>query len=537
MRDRKGEYRKELLDLRKAGFARVRVDGEMRDLAEDITLKKTLKHSIEVVVDRLVVKPGLAKRLADSLETAFRHGGDVVMVEELEADGRGTMHLFSQQLACPDCGVSYPELAPRMFSFNSPHGACSACSGLGVQRSFDPDRVVPDESLSLAAGAIAPWARRQEAWAPLLDALARHLGISLDTPWSELPARARDAILRGTGGEAVTVAMKRGRRVSRPFEGVLAMLERRWRETESNPRREEMEAWQSERPCEDCGGSRLKPEAKTVRLGGRSIAGVTALSIGAARAWVTSLELSPQQVEIARLVLREISERLGFLSDVGLDYLSLDRAAGTLSGGEGQRIRLATQIGSSLVGVLYVLDEPSIGLHQRDNERLLATLERLRDLGNSVLVVEHDRDTMLAADHLLDMGPGAGRLGGAIVSQGTPAEVARDEGSLTGDYLSGRRSIPLPPSRRAGTGWSITVKGARQHNLRGVDVSIPLGTLTCVTCVSGSCKSSLVVDTLYPWLARRLHGSREPVGECDAIEGFQLVDKVVDIDQAPIGRT
>ncbi|MFM8410490.1 MAG: excinuclease ABC subunit UvrA, partial [Alphaproteobacteria bacterium] len=537
VRDRKGEYRKELLDLRKAGFARVRVDGEMRDLAEDITLKKTLKHSIEVVVDRLVVKPGLAKRLADSLETAFRHGGDVVMVEELEADGRGTMHLFSQKLACPDCGVSYPELAPRMFSFNSPHGACSACSGLGVQRSFDPARVVPDESLSLAAGAIAPWARRQEAWAPLLDALARHLGISLDTPWSELPARARDAILRGTGGEAVNVAMKRGRRVSRPFEGVLAMLERRWRETESNPRREEMEAWQSERPCEDCGGSRLKPEAKTVRLGGRSIAGVTALSIGAAREWVASLELSPQQVEIARLVLREISERLGFLSDVGLDYLSLDRAAGTLSGGEGQRIRLATQIGSSLVGVLYVLDEPSIGLHQRDNERLIATLERLRDIGNSVIVVEHDRDTMLAADHLVDMGPGAGRLGGEVVAQGTPAEVERDPRSLTGQYLSGRREIPVPAERRRGNGWTVTVKGARQHNLRGVDVAIPLGTLTCVTGVSGSGKSSLVVDTLFPALAQKLHRSREPVGDHDGIEGWQLLDKVVDIDQAPIGRT
>ncbi|MBU6283722.1 excinuclease ABC subunit UvrA, partial [bacterium] len=537
VRDRKGEYRKELVDLRKAGFARVRIDGEMRDLGEDISLKKTLKHSIEVVVDRLVVKPGLGKRLADSLETAFRHGGDVVMVEELDESGPGTMHLFSQKLACPDCGVSYPELAPRMFSFNSPHGACSDCSGLGVQRSFDPERVVPDESLSLAGGAIAPWARKPDAWRPLLDALARHLGISLDVPWSELPARARNAILRGTGGEAVLVSLRRGKRVSRPFEGVLAMLERRFRETESVLRREEMEAWQSERPCEACSGSRLKPEAKTVRLGGKSIAEVTALSIGAARGWVGSLELSPQQLEIARLVLREISERLGFLSDVGLDYLSLDRAAGTLSGGEGQRIRLATQIGSSLVGVLYVLDEPSIGLHQRDNERLLATLERLRDLGNSVLVVEHDRDTMLAADHLIDMGPGAGRLGGAIVSQGTPAEVARDEDSLTGAYLSGRRSIPVPERRRVGSGWTITVKGARRNNLRGTDVSIPLGTLTCVTGVSGSGKSSLVVDTLYPWLARRLHGSREPVGECDGIEGAQLLDKVVDIDQAPIGRT
>jgi len=537
VRDRKGEYRKELLDLRKAGFARVRVDGEMRDLGEDIALKKTLKHTIEVVVDRLAVKPGLEKRLADSLETAFRHGGDVVLVEVLDESGRGTTHLFSQKLACPDCGVSYPELAPRMFSFNSPHGACVACNGLGVQRSFDPERVVPDESLSLAGGAIAPWGRKPEVWQPLLDALARHLRISLDTPWADLPRKARDVFLNGTGGEVIEVPQRRGRKLARPFEGVLAMLERRYRETESNLRREEMEAWQSERPCEACAGARLKPEAQTVRLGGRSIAQVTALSIGVAREWVAALELAPQQLEIARLVLREIAERLGFLSDVGLDYLSLDRAAGTLSGGEGQRIRLATQIGSSLVGVLYVLDEPSIGLHQRDNQRLLATLARLRDLGNSVLVVEHDRETMLAADHLIDMGPGAGRLGGAIVAQGTPAEVTRDPASMTGAYLGGRAEIPVPERRRPGHGWAITVRGAREHNLRNVTASIPLGTLTCVTGVSGSGKSSLVVDTLYAGLARKLYRSREPVGACDAIEGFQLIDKVVDIDQAPIGRT
>ncbi|HZR80130.1 MAG TPA: excinuclease ABC subunit UvrA [Candidatus Binatia bacterium] len=562
-RDRKGEYKKELLDLRKAGFARVRVDGALRDLGEDIVLKKTLKHTIDVVVDRLVVKAGIEKRLADSLETAFRYGDDLVKVEVVpdrgasEASPRavgprralpdgargaipsfdGQEHLFSQRLACPDCGVSYPELAPRMFSFNSPHGACPACSGLGVQRVFDPMRIVADEGLSLAGGAIAPWGKKPEAYRALLDGLARHLKISVDTAWSKLPQRARDAVLHGTGDDPVDVELTRGRRFSRPFEGVVKMLERRYRETDSPLRREELEAYQSERPCSVCGGTRLKPEAEYVKLGGRSISEVTALSIAAARDFVAGLELTPQQMEIARLVIKEITERLGFLSAVGLTYLTLDRSAGSLSGGEGQRIRLATQIGSSLVGVLYILDEPSIGLHQRDNERLLETLKRLRDLGNSVIVVEHDRETMVAADHLLDIGPGAGRLGGEIVAQGTPAEVARDPASLTGQYLSGRREIAIPRLRRRGTGWTITVKGARQHNLKNVTASIPLGTLTCVTGVSGSGKSSLVIDTLFAALAQKLYRSREPIGDHDAIEGWQLLDKVVDIDQAPIGRT
>jgi excinuclease ABC subunit A len=541
VRDRKGEYKKELLDLRRAGFARVRIDGALRDLGEDIPLKKTYKHTIDVVVDRLVVKPGIEKRLADSLETAFRYGNDLVKVEVLEegakGDDRYVEHLFSQKLACPDCGVSYPELAPRMFSFNSPHGACPACSGLGVQRVFDPERIVADPALSLERGAIAPWGKKVEAYRGLLDALASHLGISLDTPWAKLPERARRAILLGTGDEPVEVQLTRGRRFSRPFEGVVKMLERRYRETDSPLRREELETYQSEQPCTVCGGTRLKPQAQFVKVGGKSITEVTALSIEAARSFVAGLELTRQQMEIARLVLKEIVERLGFLADVGLTYLTLDRSAGSLSGGEGQRIRLATQIGSSLVGVLYILDEPSIGLHQRDNERLLATLNRLRDLGNSVIVVEHDRDTMLAADHLVDIGPGAGRLGGEVVAQGTPAEVARDEKSLTGEYLSGRREIPVPALRRRGNGWSVTVKGARQHNLKRVTASIPLGTLTCVTGVSGSGKSSLVVDTLFAGLAQKLYRSREPVGAHDAIDGWQLLDKVVDIDQAPIGRT
>jgi len=541
VRDRKGEYRKELLDLRKAGFARVRIDGEMRDLAEEIVLKKTFKHTIDVVVDRLVVKPGIEKRLADSLETALRYGGDLVKVETVDAGGKPTdEQLFSQRLACADCGVSYPELAPRMFSFNSPHGACPACSGLGVELVFDPDRVVPDDSLSLAAGAIAPWGAKAHAYRPLLEALARHYRFSLNTPWGELPERAREAVLGGSGSTAIELNLARGGkqvRFARPFEGVLAMLARRYRDTESNFRREELEQYQSERPCQTCGGTRLKREAQFVKIAGRSIVDVVALSVDEGRRFFEDLSLSKQQMAIARLILKEIVERLGFLANVGLNYLTLDRSAGSLSGGEGQRIRLATQIGSSLVGVLYILDEPSIGLHQRDNERLLTTLKRLRDLGNTVIVVEHDRDTMFEADYLIDMGPGAGRLGGEIVALGTPAEIMRNQRSLTGQYLSGRVEIETPAKRRAGSGWSIAVKGARAHNLRGIEARFPLATMTCVTGVSGSGKSSLVVDTLFAGLARQLYRSKEPVGDCDEIVGWQLIDKVIDIDQAPIGRT
>ena len=555
VRDRKGEYRKELLDLRKAGFARVRVDGELRDLGEDIVLKKTLKHTIDVVVDRLIVKDGIAKRLADSLETSFRYGGDLVKVEVLPASdaaeaapkraaaaAKGAApevgeHLFSQKLSCPDCGISYPELAPRMFSFNSPHGACGTCDGLGVEQVFDPDKVVPDDALSVAAGAIAPWGKKPDAYKPLLDGLAKLCKVKLDTPWGEQPERFRNAVLFGTGDEPIALTFGGGRKVARPFDGVLKLLERRYRETESELRREELRGYQSDRPCQACNGTRLKREAQYVRIGGHSISEVTALSITAALAFFSGLELTPQQLAIGRLILKEIDERLGFLSNVGLTYLTLDRAAGTLSGGEGQRIRLATQIGSSLVGVLYILDEPSIGLHQCDNERLIRTLERLRDLGNSVIVVEHDRDTMVAADHLIDMGPGAGKLGGEVVSQGTPEEVSHDPKSLTGLYLSGEREIPVPTERRKGNGWQLSVRGARLHNLRNVSVDVPLGTLTCVTGVSGSGKSSLIIDTLCASLARRLNHAKIPVGDCDAVEGWQLLDKVVDIDQAPIGRT
>jgi len=532
VRDRKGEYRKELQELRKAGFARVRVDGELRDLGEDIVLKKTFKHTIEVVVDRLVVKAGIEKRLADSLDTALKWANDLVAIEsQATATAPLEQHLFSQRLACPDCGVSYSELAPRMFSFNSPHGACTTCSGLGVERVFDPERIVADESKPLDKGAIA----ELPEW--MLEGVCRHFGVKLDTPWQKVPAEVRRIFLEGAGDTEIEFRFGKGRKVKRKFEGVLAVLQRRYRETESNLRREELEAYQSERPCVTCGGTRLRREAQFVRLGGRSISEVTAMSIAQAARFVEELRLEATQAEIARLVLREIRERLGFLMDVGLTYLTLERGAGTLSGGEGQRIRLATQIGSSLVGVLYILDEPSIGLHQRDNERLLRTLERLRDLGNSVIVVEHDRDTMRAADHLIDMGPGAGRLGGRIVAQGTPAEVERSAASLTGQYLSGAREIPVPEVRRKGSGWKLTVRGARRNNLKNVTIEVPLATMTAVTGVSGSGKSSLILDTLYNGLARRFYRAREPVGDHDAIEGWQLLDKVVDIDQAPIGRT
>ena len=541
VRDRKGEYRKELEDLRKAGFVRARIDGTMRDLDDDITLDKKFKHTIEVVVDRLIVRAGLGTRLADSLETALRWGGDLVQVErEAGKAGKGgasESHLFSQALACAECGTSLPELSPRFFSFNSPHGACEACSGLGVEWTFDAELVVPDDSLSIGAGAIAPWGRRLQLYEPLLRGLGDHLGFDLATPWRKLPEKARRVLLEGTGGEVIEIVIRRNRKVRRAFEGVLALLDKRYRDTESNFRREELDTYRRERPCALCQGSRLKKAAEFVRLGEVSISRVTALSIDDAFDWIRGLELDRQQQEIARLVRKEIEERLGFLRDVGLGYLTLDRGAGTLSGGEGQRIRLATQIGSSLVGVLYVLDEPSIGLHQRDNDRLLATLVRLRDLGNTVLVVEHDRDTILAADHVVDMGPGAGRLGGRVIAQGTPQEIEAAGDSLTGAYLSGARVVPLPERRRPGSGFRLEVRGARAHNLRGVDVAIPLATLTCVTGVSGSGKSSLVVDTLWAELARRLYRSREPAGDHDEIRGAELLDKVVDIDQAPIGRT
>jgi len=544
-RGRKGEYRKELADLRKGGFVRARIDGVLRELADDIVLAKNVKHTIEVIVDRLAIRAGLEKRLADSLEVAFKHGDEVTKVEVLGAAPAAEVQeeiLFSQKFACVDCGISYPEITPRMFSFNNPHGACATCSGLGTSMYFDPELIVPNPELSLAAGAVAPWQKKSGGHSIRLDVLqgvARHLRIDLDTPWKKLSQKARDVILNGTPDEITFVFEKGSRRYEfrRPFEGVIANLDRRLKESESEWVREELERFMNVRPCPVCAGARLKREALAVRLHGKSVTEVTALSVQEALGFFSTLPLTRQETEIARRILKEIIQRLGFMTHVGLDYLSLDRAAASLSGGEAQRIRLATQIGSSLVGVLYILDEPSIGLHQRDNQRLLETLMRLRDLGNTVLVVEHDRDAILAADYVIDMGPGAGVHGGYVVSQGTPAHIMADPASLTGKYLSGVEAIPIPASHRPGSGWTLQVKGARQNNLQNLTVDIPLGRITCVTGVSGSGKSSLVIDTLYRALAQRLYGAKEKPGAHDEITGWQLLDKVIDIDQAPIGRT
>jgi excinuclease ABC subunit A len=544
IRGRKGEYRKELLDLRKAGFVRARIDGTLRELADDISLAKNNKHTIEILVDRLVIRDGIEQRLADSLDVAFKYGDEVAKIEVLGdgPDGVKEEILFSQKFACVVCGISYPELTPRMFSFNNPHGACSQCSGLGTTMYFDPELVVPNDELSLAQGAIAAWVKKSGGHSIRLDvlqAVAGHFRVSVDTPFKKLPQRVKDAIFNGTEADVTFVFEKGSRRYEfkRPFEGVIANLDRRLKETDSEWVREELEAFMNVRPCPACQGARLKREALAVRVHGKSIMEITAMSVKEAWGFFSALPLTRQERDIARRILKEIVERLGFMTNVGLDYLSLDRAAASLSGGEAQRIRLATQIGSSLVGVLYILDEPSIGLHQRDNARLLETLKRLRDLGNTVLVVEHDRDAILAADHVIDMGPGAGVHGGYVVAHGTPDEVIAAPNSLTGKYLSGALEIEIPARRRPGNGWTLAIKGARQNNLRNITVGIPLGTITCVTGVSGSGKSSLVIDTLYRALAHRFYGSKEKPGLHDEITGWQLLDKVIDIDQAPIGRT
>ncbi len=543
VRGRKGEYRKELTDLRKAGFVRARIDGKLRDLADDVSLVKNNKHTIEVLVDRLVLRPGIAKRLADSLGVAFTHGGDVAKIEVLEASGSEVREelLVSQKFACVHCGISYAELTPRMFSFNSPYGACPTCSGLGTTNYFDPELIVPNEELSLGQGAIAPWEKRSGGHArqDVLEGLARHYRTDLETPFKKLPAAMKNAIFNGTGEEITFVFVKGRRRYEyrRVFEGIISGLDRRYKETDSDWLREELEKFMSVRPCFDCNGARLKREALAVKVSGKSMPEVTAMSVTEALAYFSALRLTEQEEQIGRRILKEISERLGFMTSVGLDYLALDRAAATLSGGEAQRIRLATQIGSSLVGVLYILDEPSIGLHQRDNSRLLATLKRLRDIGNTVLVVEHDREAIEAADYVIDMGPGAGQLGGHVVAHGPPQTIRADGASLTGKYLCGELSIEVPAARRSGNGWKLEILGARQNNLNNVSVEIPLGTLTCVTGVSGSGKSSLIIDTLYKALAQRLNGARERAGDYDEIKGWQLIDKVIDIDQAPIGRT
>ena len=556
IRGRKGEYKKELNQLRKEGFVRVIVDGVARELSEEIELDKKKKHDIDIVVDRLVVKEGLERRLADSLETALHHAEGIVKVQIVGGPARaihesnvGAIHesslpetiLFSENLACIDCGISYPEMTPRMFSFNNPYGACPDCTGLGTRNYFDADLVVPNPDLSIREGAIAPWEKRLSGWYHLtLEALGKAYDFEIITPFKQLPERVQQVILKGSGGEKVEFWWEEdgGRRhtYQKEFEGVLNNLERRYRETDSDQVREDLEKYMNIMPCPTCHGARLKKEALFITLGGKNICEVTALAITDALEFFGTLSISAKEEEIARRILKEIRERLTFLVNVGLEYLSLDRTSGTLSGGEGQRIRLATQIGSSLVGVLYILDEPSIGLHQRDNARLLLTLKRMRDIGNTVLVVEHDEETILEADYVIDMGPGAGVHGGEVVSQGTPAEIIADPASLTGRYLSGELSIAVPGERRRAERF-ITVVGATENNLKDVSVKIPLGVMTCVTGVSGSGKSTLVLDTLYKTLGQRLYRSREKAGAVRELLGTEQLDKVINMDQSPIGRT
>ena len=540
VRGRKGEYRKELALLLKRGYQRVKIDGTLYEIEDAPALNKKIKHDIEVVVDRIVVRPDVAGRLADSLETALQLTDGLALAED---SGSGERTIFSAKFACPVSGFTIEEIEPRLFSFNSPHGACPACDGLGNQMYFDADLVVPDPGRSLKDGVIAPWAKSSSSYyIQTLEGLARHYKVSMTVPFSELPEEVCAAILGGTE-QAVSITYDDGARsytTRRPFEGVLPNMERRWRETDSSWIREELARYQSTAACETCAGHRLKPEALAVKVGGLHISEVAAMSIVEARNWFAGLDssLSAKQREIAARVLREINERLGFLVSVGLDYLTLGRSAGTLSGGESQRIRLASQIGSGLTGVLYVLDEPSIGLHQRDNEKLMGTLKRLRDLGNTVLVVEHDEEAIQGADYVVDMGPGAGVHGGYIVAEGTPAEIMANPQSLTGQYLTRMREIPIPETRRpAGGGRHLRLKGARANNLHDVTVEVPLGTLCCVTGVSGSGKSTLIIETLYRALARRLNGARTHPGEHDAIEGMEYLDKVIDIDQSPIGRS
>jgi excinuclease ABC subunit A len=569
VRGRKGEFGKLLEELRTDGFARVKIDDRVRMLEESIVLDKRYKHDISVVVDRLVMRHDVRKRLADSIETAVGLADGLVEIEIVgsakaqqapeHATGAtgarapagqivpgvapepGTVFTFSERFACPEHGPSLVELEPRIFSFNSPHGACDRCTGLGSQMEIDPELVVPDPSLSIGEGALAPWANStSNYYEQVTEAIAELYSVDLDSRWEELPEEQRDVFLYGTGGESIQVTYRnrygRQRSYATRFEGIVRNLERRYRETDSEGTREKIEEFMSLRACPACGGARLRPESRAVLVGGTRIEDFCALSARRALEWLEEVELSEIDRHVARLILREISERLRFLENVGIGYLSMDRAAATLSGGEAQRIRLATQIGSSLVGVLYILDEPSIGLHQRDNSKLIGTLERLRDLGNTVIVVEHDEQTMRAADHLVDLGPGAGEHGGRIVAQGTAAQVQLVRESLTGQFLSGARTIELPERRRTPSGY-VEIIGASQHNLRDIDVHFPLGVLTCVTGVSGSGKSTLVNDVLFKAVASRLHRARKRPGAHRAIHGLEQLDKIIAVDQSPIGRT
>jgi excinuclease ABC subunit A len=540
VRGRKGEYGKLLDQMRLEGYSRAKVNGELVRLDEEIVLDKKYKHDIAIVVDRLVMKNDLRRRLSESVEAAAGLAAGLIEVEILD-DAKAAPLLFSEQFACLNCGTSIPELEPRIFSFNSPHGACDRCHGLGFQRVIDPELVVPDPTLSLAEGALQPWNRGITAyWRRLIAAVAEEYGVDADKPWSKLKKSEKEIFLYGTGEDRhlVTYTNRFGRRRSYKvrFEGIVNNLQRRYEETDSETNRERIEGYMAEQPCPQCEGARLRPESLAVKVGGISIAEYSALSARAAGEWINALEMTDTERAIARLIVREITERLAFLDNVGIGYLSLSRSARSLSGGEAQRIRLATQIGSHLVGVMYVLDEPSIGLHQRDNEKLIATLDRLRDLGNTVIVVEHDEGTMMAADHLLDLGPGAGEHGGHVIAAGTPAEVAKNPASLTGQYLSGKRSIPVPEERREPHG-ALLVRGAREHNLKDVDVAIPIGVFCCVTGVSGSGKSTLVNETLHHAVANRLHQAKLRPGAHDGIDGLSQIDKIINIDQSPIGRT
>ena len=546
VRGRKGEYKKELADWMKKGFQRVKINGAFHEIADAPVLDKKFKHDIDVVVDRIVVRADLAQRLADSFETALGLADGIALAEFAdgadEADGPRRI-VFSEKFACPVSGFTIAEIEPRLFSFNNPFGACPACDGLGVEQTIDPDLVVPDKARSLAKGAIAPWAKSTSPYyGQTLDALADHYGFKLNVPWQDLPEKARDVLLYGSGPEKITFAYNDGLRAyetHKTFEGVVRNLDRRWKETESDWAREEISKYFSTVPCAVCAGYRLKPEALAVKIAHRHIGEISQLSVRAASDWFATLpgELSDKQNEIAGRILKEIRERLAFLLDVGLEYLTLSRASGTLSGGESQRIRLASQIGSGLTGVLYVLDEPSIGLHQRDNARLLETLKRLRDLGNTVIVVEHDEDAILAADYVVDVGPGAGIHGGRIVAQGTPAEILANPASLTGRYLTGALSVGVPARRRPNPKRMLRLVGARGNNLKNVTAEIPLGLFTCITGVSGGGKSTLLLDTLYKAAARRLNNATEAPAPFDRIEGLEFLDKVIDIDQSPIGRT
>jgi len=534
---RKGEHQRLFDQLKKEGFVRVRVNGEFRELEEEIRLDKKKKHTIEAVVDRLIVKPGLKSRLTDSVELALKLSQGFLRV----VGGDGSESLFSERFSCDRCDLSLPELTPQLFSFNNPQGACPNCDGLGTKMYFDPELIVPNPTLSLREGAILPWENRSSLYfQQTLEALMNHYHFDLYTRFKDLPSRVQEVLLHGSGNEVVRFHFeKEGRRhfFERPFEGVIPNLDRRYRETDSAFIREELERFMNVRPCPSCGGARLKRESLAVKISGLNLYQVTRLSVKEARKWFNHLELTPRQGQIARRLLKEILDRLEFLVNVGLDYLSLDRSSATLSGGEGQRIRLATQIGSRLMGVLYILDEPSIGLHQRDNLRLLETLKTLRDLGNTVLVVEHDAETIRAADYVIDMGPGAGEQGGEVVFSGPPEQLIRHAESLTGKYLSGRLRIEIPAGRRQGNNGRIQLRGASENNLKNIKVSIPLGVLTCVTGVSGSGKSTLIIDTLYRLMAQRLYRAKERAGKVDRVIGVELIDKVINIDQSPIGRT